>query len=146
MQEEEERPRFGSPELEVKLVCDTLKITNEIANARACYICTNSFHRSMFLNVFMRQCRYMTLIDLLTPPTVKLHSYLNRNGLLIRKMKPKLQPTVNLAACIALTSLTSVLSDQEQLKLIASGIIEKLLILYVCENVLIYFYISIYSQ
>jgi hypothetical protein len=130
MQEEQQRPKFGSPELEVKLIVDTLRIADEIANARACMMIANSIHRPMFTTVFIAQAEYLGLIEMLIPPQKNLHSYLNKNGLLIRKMKPKLQPNVNLAACVALTCLIQVITENEKLKLIASGLIENLLVLY----------------
>jgi hypothetical protein len=40
----ENRPRFGSPELEVKLICDTLNIVCEDANVRALHLVANSVY------------------------------------------------------------------------------------------------------
>ena len=127
---EEERPHYGSPELEVKLVAATLKIVDEKTNARACHLVANSVFRPMFRNVFMRKAHYLTLIDLLQPPNKGLIPYLNRNAMLIRKMKPILQADLNKAACVALTCLSRALDDKEQLLLITAELIQKTLILY----------------
>ena len=75
-----DRPAYGSPELECKLVCDTLSIHDEKANARACYIVANCVHRPQFRQVFMERHYYLKIISYLTPPNKQLIEYLDRNG------------------------------------------------------------------
>ena len=127
---EDDRPKYGSPELECKLVCDTLKITSEKANERACYIIANAVNRPAFRRVLMEKQHYLTLIDYLTPPKKALIEYQNRHGLCIRKMDYTLQANVNKAACVALTVLSSKLKDSGRLTLVSSDLIQALLVCY----------------
>ena len=123
------RPKRG-PELNVKLVCDTLTIHDEIANKRACYIVANSVNRPQFRYWFMEKLHFITLIDYLVPPGKQLIEYKTRNGAVVRTMDPNMQADINLAAVIALTTLTNNLNEQGKLILIAGDIISKLLICY----------------
>jgi hypothetical protein len=134
MSEGLDRPKYGSPELECKLVCDTLSITSEKANTRACYIVANSVNRPAFRQAFMNRMYYLKLIEYVTPPKKEILEYKNRHGICIRKMDPNKQEDLNKAACIALTCLSQKLKDKGKLRLIASELIPALLICYASSS------------
>jgi|TARA_B110000091_G_scaffold184662_1_gene204084 hypothetical protein len=129
-----DRPAYGSPELECKLVCDTLSIHDEKANARACYIVANCVHRPQFRQVFMERHYYLKIISYLTPPNKQLIEYLDRNGSCVRKMDMKMQENLNKAACVALTCLTETLKDSEMLRLVHADLIPALLVCYASSS------------
>jgi len=124
------RPKHGSPELEVKLVADTLLIVSEIANTRALYMIANSVNRPKFRESIMERQHYITIIEYLIPPKKQLLQYKNRNGSVIRNMEAEAQANVNLAACICLTTLTNQLDDTNRVRLVANNIIPNLLLCY----------------
>jgi hypothetical protein len=78
----------------------------------------------------MKAASFIQVIDLLKSPKEGAIEYSNRNQMLIRKMYPEKQSDVNAAACIALTCLTRALDDDERVKLVHAGLIQRLLKLY----------------
>ena len=69
------RPAFGSIELQVKLVCDTLLIDDERANERALNMVANSVFRSDFRTIVMKDFLYLPIISRLQPPARGLEKY-----------------------------------------------------------------------
>ena len=124
------RPAFGSIELQVKLVCDTLLIDDERANERALNMVANSVFRSDFRTIVMKDFLYLPIISRLQPPARGLIMYRNKFQKPVRKMKPELQPLVNAAAARALTCLLSSLNDAGRCTLVAADCVPQLLLLY----------------
>lgn len=128
--QEKVRPGFGSIELQVKLVTDTLLIDDERANIRALNMVANSVFRPNFRAIVMSDLLFMPLMSLLQPPAKGLIQYRNKFQKPLRKMKADLQPLVNAAAARAMTCLLSSLDDAGRCTLIASDCVAQLLLLY----------------
>ena len=128
--EKKARPGFGSIELEVKLVTDTLLIDDERANIRALNMVANSVFRPSFRAIVMSDLLFMPLVSRLQPPAIGLIQYRNKYQMPLRKMKAGLQPLVNAAAARAMTCLLSSLGDAGRCTLIAADCVAQLMLLY----------------
>ena len=124
------KPGFGSTELEVKLVTDTLLIDDERANIRAMNMVANSVFRPDFRAIVMSELLFIPLVSRLQPRQKGLIQYRNKRATPLRKMKAELQPLVNAAAARALTCLISSLDDAGRCSLIAADCVSQLLLLY----------------
>ena len=118
-------PKFGTPELTVKLIGDALAAHDEDGVQRALYAMTAVVNRPLHREAFFSRMLYVALIGLLDPkPKHYLHPV---TGMPVRKVDPEKQPRICVAAAVACGSLYAQSSEEQKLILISAGMVAAML-------------------